>query len=70
MTFWKSSAKDKVKNGTILGAILGACIVWGDKIYSSIDSIIPSTWNFLGSFTVPAIIILVSVIVGYCIDKY
>ncbi len=70
INFWKSSLKDTAKNGTVVGGLMGLFIVIGDTIVKSLKDILPSSWLILGDLSVPIYIILVSVIVGYAIDKW
>lgn len=69
--FWKASTRDKVKNGTVLGMLFGASIIWGSGLYDWISKTIPLDWQtFAGDLSVPIIIIGVGAIVGYWVDKY
>ena len=61
------------KNGIILGAVLGAVLLWGqyikDPILNFLNGIIPVNYQ-LGGFTAMAIIILIGAIIGYAVDKF
>jgi hypothetical protein len=67
MTFLKKGS-DNLKNGIVLGGLFGAAIVWGNLIYSWVQTIIPSSWLVLGSFSLPVYLIVLGAIVGYIID--
>ncbi len=70
-SFWKSSIKDTAKNGTVLGGIMGAFVVWGDKVYNWIIQVIPDAWTtFAGDWSIPLIIIGIGIAIGYAVDKY
>ena len=64
--FWKSSLKDNAKNGTVLGAVFGFAIIFGNQIYNFISSILPNT----GSFTLKIYILIAAAILGYSLDKW
>jgi len=70
MTFWKASTRDKVKNGTFLGGLLGFAIWQGANIYTWLIETIPSVWMKLGEFSLPLYLIGAGALVGYIIDKY
>lgn len=65
-------AKDKLINGTVMGALLGAAIFWGsgikDWIITSFS--LPSQLSFLGDSGLPLIAIGILTLAGYLIDKY
>ena len=61
--------KDKLLNGVVLGAMLGAAIVWGAPIYSWLIINIPSTWLVLGDLSLPIYIIGVGALAGYFVDR-
>jgi hypothetical protein len=64
---------ESYKNGTILGAVLGATLLWGDKVREPLvkflNSIMPKQVEFLGILWAPLIIILIGGMIGYIIDK-
>ena len=68
MTMWQKG-KDSLKNGFVLGALLGAAIAWGNKLYSWLLITIPSSWLVLGSWSLPVYLIVLFGIVGYWIDR-
>jgi len=70
MTFWKSSVRDKVKNGTFLGGLLGLAIWQGANIYAWILGNFPSEYLYLGEFSLPIYLIGIGALVGFIIDKY
>ena len=63
---------ESLKNGVVLGAILGAVLIWGqyirDPILGMINGIIPTTSQF-GGFSAIVIVIGVCAVIGYIIDK-
>ena len=61
--------KDKLLNGVILGAILGAAIVWGAPIYSWLIINIPSAWLVVGDISLPIYIIGAGAWIGYVVDR-
>ncbi len=61
--------KDKLLNGVVLGAALGAAIVWGAPIYSWLIINIPSAWLVLGDFSLPIYIIGIGALAGLIVDK-
>ncbi len=65
---WRKTG-DNLKNGAILGALMGLGIVFGEKIISWLTKIIPETWLYLGSWSVPIYLIGLSAIVGYFVDR-
>jgi len=70
MGLWKSG-KDLLHNGTVLGAITGALLVWGDKVYNWIVSVLPaSLMNFAGSWSIPIILVAAGALLGYVVDRY
>lgn len=64
--FWKSSLKDKTKNGTLLGLLMGLFLLFGSQIYGFIESLFPNT----SSFGLKISILVVFTIIGYAIDKW
>jgi len=63
---------DKLKNGMILGGILGLALtvpIITAKIADFLAETIPTTWQIAGSWSIPLYGILVGVIVGYIVDK-
>jgi uncharacterized protein involved in cysteine biosynthesis len=65
---------ENYKNGIVLGAVLGAAILWGDKLRDPLvkwlNSVIPSQVSFLGALWAPLVIIGVCALVGYLVDKF
>lgn len=70
MTFWKSSIKDNVKNGTVLGGLMGVGIVCGERIMNYLGNNFPKDYMYLGDYSVMVYLILVGLLAGYVIDKY
>jgi len=70
MTFWKSSLRDKVRNGTVLGALAGLFIWQGANIYTFLIENFPSAYLYLGEFSLPIYLIAFGALVGYIVDKY
>ena len=64
---------ENYKNGVVLGAVLGAAILWGDKIRGPLieflNSAIPKQVSFLGALWAPLIIIGVCALIGYIVDR-
>lgn len=62
---------DNLLNGTILGAILGLAIVYGDKILAEVTKIIPSSWYLFESTTLSLALILggAGALIGYILDR-
>lgn len=69
MGIWKSG-KDTLHNGIVIGILLGIALVWGQPVYDWIVSIIPTTWDWLGTYTIPIIVIGIAGLVGYIVDRY
>ena len=67
-SFWKK-AGDNLQNGTILGALFGAVIVWGSGIYDWVAGVVPTTWLYLGDYSIPVYLIVTGALIGYFIDK-
>ena len=67
-TFWKKGS-DNLYDGTIIGGLLRAAIVYGDKMYDWIVSFIPTTWNWFGDLTIPVLIIGAGLLIGYITDR-
>ena len=65
---WKKGT-DSLKNGLVLGALLGAMIVWGAQIYSWLIINVPTAWLILGEWSLPIYIIGVGALAGYIIDR-
>jgi len=65
-------AKDKLVNGTALGAIVGITLFWGSGIRDWIMDTFsaPSQLSFLGDLGLPLIVIGIFTLAGYLIDKY
>ena len=70
MSFWKSSAKDKIRNGGVLGGLAGLAIWQGATVYSWLLINIPTAWLKLGEYSLPIYLILAGVLIGIIIDKY
>ena len=70
MSFWKKGG-DTLQDGTVLGAIAGALLVWGDKVSSWLIPMIPvSARTFAGdTFSLPIIFIGAGAILGYIVDR-
>lgn len=70
MAIWKK-AKDNLMNGAILGGVLGAAIVWSDKVIEFVEDTIPTNWLVLGStWSIPVYIIGGLALIGYLLDRY
>ena len=61
--------KDKLLNGIILGALLGAAIVWGADIYSWLILNFPNNLLVLGEWSLPIYIIGAGALIGYIVDR-
>ena len=64
---------ESYKNGIFLGGILGAAILWGDKVRDPLvnwlNSVMPSQVSFLGTLWAPIVIIGVCALIGLLVDK-
>lgn len=67
--FWKSSLKDKAKNGLVAGGIAGALIYFGAEIKTFALMNIPSKW-LLGDISILGYFIVIGALAGYIIDKW
>ncbi len=61
--------RDKLLNGVVLGAMLGAAIVWGAPIYSWLIINVPSAWLVIGDWSLPIYIIGAGALAGYIVDR-
>ena len=61
--------KDKLLNGTILGALAGFLIWQGAPIYTWLLINIPSYWLKLGDLSLPLYLIGAGALIGYIVDK-
>ena len=67
---WNPRGRDSLKNGTVLGALFGLSIAYGDSVKEFIIGLIPeSLTDFAGSLSIPIILIGLGIIVGYYIDR-
>ena len=66
MTFWHRMG-DGLKNGTVLGALLGAAIAWGNQVYSWLLINLPAMW--ISTVPLWAWLIGIGAIIGYLIDR-
>ena len=66
--FWRKGS-DTLHNGTVLGALLGAAIVWGNHLYSWLITNIPGAWLKLGSYSLPIYLVGAGALIGYLIDR-
>jgi len=71
--FWKSSARDKVRNGVFLGLIFGlllasSVIPWINSIVMFVINKIPTTYHF--QYIEYVVWGLIGSLLGYIIDKY
>ncbi len=69
-SFWKSSLRDKARNGTFLGMLAGLFIWQGANIYTFIIENFPSAWYYLGEWSLPIYLIVGFGLIGFIIDKY
>ena len=65
---------DGLQNGTILGALFGAALVYGEGVYDWIStnllSLLPdSATTFAGDFTLPLLMIAGGALIGYIVDR-
>lgn len=67
--FWQRGS-DNLKNGTVLGALMGAGIAFGEKITDYLSGIIPSKWLYLGDWSITVYLIVALALVGYFIDRH
>ncbi len=61
--------RDNLLNGTVLGGILAAAIIWGGTVYEWIEGIVPVDWLVLGEWSLPVYLLGVGALVGYIIDR-
>lgn len=61
---------DDLKNGLALGSFLGLAIIFGQKILDWITPLVPEAWQIFGDHSVSVIIVGISALAGYLIDKY
>lgn len=66
--FFKKGS-DGLLNGSVLGGIAGALVVWGQKVYDVVVPMIPETWQIFGDYSIPVIIIAAGVLIGYLVDR-
>ena len=62
---------DNLTNGVVLGAAVGALIVWGETVKTWVTDIIPIDWInvFTEGTGLPIILIVISALVGYIVDR-
>jgi len=60
---------DNLLNGTIIGMIVGALVVWGQRVYDFVVPMIPESWMIFGEFSVPVILIAIGGLIGYIVDR-
>lgn len=70
MTFWKSSARDKVKNGLVVGSLMGLAVVFGERIFNLIANNMPKEWFLFGNTTPQIYIVILFAVIGYIVDKW
>ena len=70
MTFWKSSARDKVKNGVVVGGLMGLAVVFGERIFNFIANSMPKEWFLFGNTTPQIYIVILFAVMGYIVDKW
>ena len=58
---------DNLKNGTVLGALLGASLAWGNHVYSWLLINVPALW--ISTVPLWAWLIIFGAIIGYIIDR-
>ena len=73
MSFWKSSSRDKVRNGAFLGMLFG--LLLASSVIPWINSIVTYVVDFIPvGYTFPYIEYvtwgLIGLLAGYIIDKY
>lgn len=70
--FWKSTTKDKIQNGAVLGGLFGAAVAWGDKVstYLAEKVVIPADWMYFNEWTMTVYLIGAGALIGYLVDKY
>lgn len=70
MTFWKSSTRDKVKNGLVVGGLMGLAVVFGERIFNFIANTMPKDWFLFGNITPQIYIVILFIVIGYIVDKW
>lgn len=66
--FWKSSTKDKCKNGLVVGGLAGLMIYFGAQIKTFALMNIPSNLLF-GDISILIYFIIIGMGIGYIVDK-
>jgi hypothetical protein len=61
--------RDNLLNGTILGGLFAAAIIWGGSIYGWMKEMIPLEWLILGELSLPVYLLGIGALVGYIIDR-
>ncbi|MBU0958386.1 MAG: hypothetical protein KKB31_00430 [Nanoarchaeota archaeon] len=59
-------------DGLILGGVLGLIISYpsiGNWILDLLDSVIPSTWDWFGSYSLTVFVVAIGCIIGFIVDK-
>jgi len=70
MSFWKSSIRDKARNGFVVGALMGLAVVFGEWIFNFIANTMPKDWFLFGNCSPQVYIVLLFGIIGLIVDKY
>jgi len=66
-SFW-TRGRDKLQNGLCFGFLLGAAIIWGNKLYSWLLIQVPPLWTQ----TIPLEVYILGIcgLIGYFIDRF
>jgi len=69
-SIWKKGS-DTLHNGLVIGILMSAAILWGDKIYNWIVPIIPEVaTTFAGEWSIPIVLLGLGGLAGYLVDRY
>ena len=64
--------RNRNKDGIVFGGLLGASLAYpqvGASLRNFLADTIPAIWQVMGNFSIPFYIIIVSIAVGWAVDK-
>jgi len=67
-SMWRKTG-DNLKNGAILGALMGIGIIFGEKIIGWLNKTIPENWLYFGNLSIQIYLIVLLAIIGYMVDR-
>ena len=73
MTSIFKKGTDDLKNGAVIGGLLGAAIAFGDRVTEFVADkiVIPLDWMVFGDvWTLPIYFIEIGAVAGYFVDKH